>query len=95
MVAIFLGVSKYNKWSLNGKVYDFLAIPSGLAEKLVSGIWFVEEGVDRNVDRMLRMLDRRLDKIREGGRKYAVWLKDPDTASDIKRQLHHISFGCM
>lgn len=93
LVAVFLGASRFNKWSLNGKTYDYLAIPSGLAEKLVSGIWSVEVGKDPNADRVLRLLDRKLKKICEGAKKYAIWLRDPETVRDFRKQLRDISFG--
>lgn len=88
--AVFLGESK--KWNLEGKTYDFLAIPSGLAEKMVMGVAFNVEGESWQVKKVLAILRGRMMQERN---EEGTWLRlvDAKTVCDIERQLRRISEG--
>ena len=86
LVAVFI---RKSRWSLNCETYDFLAIPSGLAERMASGCLLDPE--DRQVRKVLLALRGKMTK--HVGRKERFQLTDAETRRDIERQLRRISFG--
>lgn len=76
------------RWGLEGEDHDFLAIPSGLAERLAMGLPFPKDGGDPQVAKALAVLRRRMTEERG-----MLRLTDAETIQDIERQLRYISTG--
>lgn len=89
LVAVFLGESK--KWNLEGKTHNFLAIPSGLAERMVSGAFFALDNENWQVKVVLLMLRKWMTE--HVGRKTRLQLTDAETVRDVERQLYYILTG--
>jgi len=89
LVAVFLGC---DRWSLEGKTYRFLAIPSGLAERMACGAPFILEKADPQTRKVLLIMRKRMvEKRGEAGTE--LRLADGETIRDIERQLREVSEG--
>jgi len=94
LVAFYLGERK--RWSLvkdQRVLYDYLAIPSGLAERLAMGALMDLDELDAKArSAVLRLYAKGVMTLHEG-RKRRYQLTHAGTIDDFRRQLRYINGG--